>query len=548
LIEKIIENWLDKSTERVFQMPFCYFLLKKGHTVLHITRHCGMELGKDIITLNEKGIPCAFQLKTGNISLQKWRDELSSQIIDLTYGKVTHPSIKTNERHIPYLVTNGKIEEEAQCAINDFNATLTSNNLPKLEIIVKGEILKQAIELRKDLWSYDENDFASLLRILLEDGRELFPKKEFAAILEQLLRLNNKEEKYSKPKIVRMVSNAAILTSLCLSNYTKNDNHFAEIEAWTIYLSYLNCLLEKTSNNTHIVQTEIAIAHRAITNSIKNLIEELKGRKNILEGESMVDSNIIGVRRTIICALLSIYPLLMCEQNDEIAHDDKYFIMDFIQSNLRKMQLWGEAAIPQYLSVILYLKCFCGEPTNDFILSNLVEGVSMLNGPHSLSALPNPYYQATDILPILFEKQLAQFLPAKYLQPIRPIKDSFSGTSFTLEGLVNIYVKRLWKQQLKLLWCDITKISLISFKPKEKWHYWRWHNDEGQESCKYFNQTQEWEKLVNDANNLIFSDIPISISEYPAYGLLFLIVVPHRWNTEVVKLIDSEISPLKYRA
>ena len=42
-----------------------------------------MELGKDIITINPDGTPCAFQLKTSDISLAKWRNELSSQTLDL---------------------------------------------------------------------------------------------------------------------------------------------------------------------------------------------------------------------------------------------------------------------------------------------------------------------------------------------------------------------------------------------------------------------------------------------------------------------------------
>ena len=80
MLERVIENWLDKASERMFQQPYCYMLSAKGHTIIHLTRHCGMEMGKDIITIAPDGTPCAFQLKTGNISLAKWRDEVSPQI------------------------------------------------------------------------------------------------------------------------------------------------------------------------------------------------------------------------------------------------------------------------------------------------------------------------------------------------------------------------------------------------------------------------------------------------------------------------------------
>ena len=87
MLERVIENWLDKATERTFQKPYCYMLSAEGHTIIHLTRHGAMELGKDIITIAPDGTPCAFQLKTGDISLAKWRDEVSSQTSDLSQSQ-----------------------------------------------------------------------------------------------------------------------------------------------------------------------------------------------------------------------------------------------------------------------------------------------------------------------------------------------------------------------------------------------------------------------------------------------------------------------------
>ena len=58
MLERVIENWLDKATERSFQQPYCYILSADGHTIIHSTRHSAMELGKDIITINRHGTPC----------------------------------------------------------------------------------------------------------------------------------------------------------------------------------------------------------------------------------------------------------------------------------------------------------------------------------------------------------------------------------------------------------------------------------------------------------------------------------------------------------
>ena len=141
MLEKIIENWLDKATERSFQQPFCYMLSAEGHTIIHSTRHSATELGKDIITIDGDGTLCAFQLKTGNISLAKWQNEVSRQIDSLVVGKIVHPSIETLEHHKSYLVTNGNIAEEVSFDIKGRNETWTNQNQSylRLRTIDRGE-------------------------------------------------------------------------------------------------------------------------------------------------------------------------------------------------------------------------------------------------------------------------------------------------------------------------------------------------------------------------------------------------------------------------
>ena len=55
--ERILENWLDSSNERTFEVPFCFMLLSQGYTVIHMTRHSSMEMGKDIIAIDPKEFP-----------------------------------------------------------------------------------------------------------------------------------------------------------------------------------------------------------------------------------------------------------------------------------------------------------------------------------------------------------------------------------------------------------------------------------------------------------------------------------------------------------
>ena len=55
VIERLLETWLNKANERSFQIPFAHWLAYQGYTVLHVSRHCAMELGKDVIAIAPDG-------------------------------------------------------------------------------------------------------------------------------------------------------------------------------------------------------------------------------------------------------------------------------------------------------------------------------------------------------------------------------------------------------------------------------------------------------------------------------------------------------------
>src|SRR5438067_1415359 len=115
MIERLLETWLSRANERSFQIPFCHSLAYEGYTVVHLTRHCSMEAGKDILAIAPDGVPCAYQLKGvdgGKLSLTKWREELYGQVLSLVNGKIVHPSVPEHSHHRSYLVINGELEEE----------------------------------------------------------------------------------------------------------------------------------------------------------------------------------------------------------------------------------------------------------------------------------------------------------------------------------------------------------------------------------------------------------------------------------------------------
>ncbi len=125
--ERLLENWLDNASERSFQIPFCHSLAAEGYRVVHMSRHCGMELGKDILAVAPDGVPCAYQLKNANgarLTLSKWRETLEPQLAELVHNQIVHPSIRSTKRHRSFIVVNGDLDEEVAHSLDGFNRGL----------------------------------------------------------------------------------------------------------------------------------------------------------------------------------------------------------------------------------------------------------------------------------------------------------------------------------------------------------------------------------------------------------------------------------------
>lgn len=546
MLERIIENWLDKASERSFQLPYCYMLSADGHTIIHLTRHCGMEMGKDIITINPDGKPCAFQLKAGNISLAKWRTEVSPQIEDLVGGQINHPSVDNSVHHRSYLVTNGNIAEEVSRAIDDRNRTWESqsHSYLHLDTVVRGQLIEKAKRLGTDLWPSELADIKTLLEMFLESGRGVLPKAKLASLFESTFPLKplDNGKAPSKAHCERSIASAAILCAIATSSFSNENNHVAEIEAWMMYLSYVFALAEKWELPAKTYKGEFEIAKQSIYNSLANLCDEIREQGHLVEGDPLADSYVYGVRVTWLLGLMSIYALW--RRSDEVPKDETDdFLHEFCLEKRHQLKLWGEAAIPQFLAFFwhfrkinstpdpdsLLSKLIASMPEHDSLLSKLIASICELNRPkgNTFLAVANPYYEAEDVL---------------FLGPTeRPFTYDFRGKSYALEGLVHLFVRRNWKQRMKRLWPDVTRIANASFEPENFSDFYRWRNQEGTNKIVVPKRTQEWEALKALAFESAGTNIPPSIKDYPILLLLFLCVYPHRINAEILRWLDTQM-------
>ena len=540
MLERIIENWLDKATERSFQQPFCYMLSAEGHTIIHSTRHSATELGKDIITIDPDGIPCAFQLKTGNISLAKWQNEVSRQIDDLVVVKIPHSSVNSPNHHRSYLVTNGNIVEEVSIAVKGRNETWANQNQSYLNLktIVRGELFTKAKELGTDLWPSELTETKILLEMFLENGKGVLPKEKLASLFEATvpLKLLDNEKPPSKNLCVRSIASAGLLCAIVTSNYSNQNNHVAEIEAWTLYIAYVLAAAERWGLSAKTYKNELKIAKDSIYNSLANLCNEIKGRDNFIEGDPFADSYVYRVRVTWLLGLMSIYALWRRKDEIEKGETDD-FLREFCKEKQHLLELWGEAAVPQFLAFFWYFRKINATIGPNIFLCHLISAICQRNGPNSKTFLANPYYEAEDILPHIF---------APILGPGEdPLDETFTGSSYALEGLVHLFVRRNWKQTMKDLWPGVSKLASVSFKLKNSWDFYRWRNKDGKRWDVYPEPIQKWEELKELSFESEGACIPPTIKNDPILLLLFLCVYPHRMNAEIIRWLDTQMKDIE---
>src|ERR671920_2622325 len=150
-----------------------------------------------------------------------------------------------------------------------------------LETLVGGELVKKAKALQTNLWPSELTDAKTLLELYLHDGRDVLPKAKLASLLESTLPFDESRggNAPSGKACNRAIASSAVLTALVLSNFTEQENHVAEVEAWTLYVAYALALAERWKLQPKYYEAEVEIALRAIKNALTDLAEEVMERQ-----------------------------------------------------------------------------------------------------------------------------------------------------------------------------------------------------------------------------------------------------------------------------
>ncbi|MCW4000600.1 MAG: hypothetical protein NWE93_10205 [Candidatus Bathyarchaeota archaeon] len=521
MIERVIENWLINTNEIGYQVPFCQYLLSENYSVLHLSTHGQMEQGKDIISLDEKGVPCAFQLKCGQLGLPEWR-AIKGEITELIEVPINFPGIDKNIGHSAFLVTNGELTDPVRVLIDDLNFSNKKRGYSELKVITKYDLLKRFLKVSESLLPVEPADFKLFLELTLRDGKALINKEITSEFIELLL-FKGKE---TKPELKRKIESGLLLYQYTMQNFEKCQNHIAVIDGWTLFGTYLLAVAEKYDLEPELWETSFNLVAHKIKTQFISLKKEFFSRKNFLE--STWDGDLFYKSRlTMVLGWLSAFELFSKKADSSYSLDQQ--VIDYIKKHYTDLWYWGESATPFFIEMSLLLSLH-NDSLSEKILIDLLANIVVENQLKDSKGLPDPYYTAEQVIS---EEYNRLYSLGEESEPY-----SFHGSSYHMSTIVNLIAKRKKRASITPLWKDLTKILKCEFKPQPVWKLLTWHCEEGVQNETFYEQPQSWAKLITEATTVNNSEFPKRLVNNP-FAHYHLMCYPHRLSATTIKLIDK---------
>jgi hypothetical protein len=124
----------------------------------------------------------------------------------------------------------------------------------------------------------------------------------------------------------------------------------------------------------------------------------------------------------------------------------------------------------------------------------------------------------------------------------KPLEDSFAGSSFYLEGLMHLAVRTNYKQAMKMIFPEITRIGLCSYVPDESWQFFLLRNHgKGTNHTRFLKPPHKWQTLRTEAEECEGKDISGIIKRFPLLYLCLLMVMPHRVSASGLRWLETEM-------
>jgi hypothetical protein len=293
-------------------------------------------------------------------------------------------------------------------------------------------------------------DFKAFLELITLEGKESLLKSRYSEFIESILL----KEAKSLVEQNRTVASSILLAQYCLAPYEESKNHVAMVEGWTILLSYVLSLVEKSELKADFSQS-IKLIEAGINSELEFLKEEYLSKEKHVESWDF--NRLYQSRLTIVLGWLAAGELYKLRLDPEYTPDDG--IYDNIKKNyIAQTWFWGESATPSFLMFSLLAEKKGDRALSIKILTDIIIEIINLNGFREKNSIADPYYSAERILNHYFGPKSAKI-----------DLSGFSGRSYHLSTLVDFLVRRKRRDILSELWKGISQVMNSQFKPSFAW-------------------------------------------------------------------------------
>lgn len=536
MLERFVENWLDNADERGYQHAFLQILLHEKHKIHHSTRHGPLEFGKDIISKNQDGRLCAFQLKAnpgGRLTKAQFR-ELIPQLNELIHYAV--PMETAGGAHESYLVTNGRVEEETREAARLFNEGLSSR-LPKwrrLSIVDRDDLLARAQALYEGIWPKELQELDSLLKLLTGNPRADLSPELIQAFLGDALGLPTGDGALHQgvhglkaDRLRRGICSAGLMLSIGLSRHRAKENHWAQLAAWVFYCGLVVAACERQECSfERNGRASFDVARQEILRLLGCLWGEIKDQPDCLEDDVLSDIFVVQKRRTLLAALMSVLWFVVREAGAEDGPKPDE-IGAFLRSSSRYLDLWGEAAVPQLIAIALALQDSQGGIGGESLVTSLLDSL-LTRSRRGEAGLASPYYGCNDVL----HHELAQVIPG-LKDPI--IEREALGMSYFTGAAFDLLVRANRKDYCKRIWPPYSKIAQQEFVVAKSWMFPLFRTDDGTLKMTILPDSTSWAAACDEAASVETPLVPKALQDDREILMLLSILMPHRVTRPVVR-------------
>ncbi|MBK8965074.1 MAG: hypothetical protein IPM36_00035 [Lewinellaceae bacterium] len=519
-LQRAIEYWLDSANELGYQPLFCEWLISQGYVLKYSIRNTNFEQGKDVLAIAQTGIAHAYQLKGGNISLNRWRKEVKPEIEAMMDCAIQHPDVDKNKPHISYLVTNGEIEDALRVEIVALNDGKWSNS--PLRVWTRGDLLTGFQEMAEGILPKDAPTYRELTDLMFSDGTGLPDIPKINQFLSQILNINDSSLKKEQRR--RDIAGAVLYATMIAGPYRRVENHGSTIRIMVLLLSLIFYLVDKYNLDEKYWIKSYEIIWNDILITARLLESEVNTNGFDAAFTSPFDTDLISFRKHSVTSI--IYALKLSQFIDK---DDAWkTIIDptFAQKYKGALLLsWGEAAFIPLILIICIFKNF--EKGQISALNSVRSMISMIltyNGRNSKHPL--------GLFPTYFDIDFA--VKIRFGMIDQALEDNYKRSSYLLKPLIELIVRLGKRDLIAESWREISFMHFEEFIPDNSVDFYLWRAQKGENRSTLPKKEKSWSELIQETNSFDGQTLPPMIKRFPAFLPFFLSVFPHRANSETI--------------